>query len=167
MKHKLFEHFAPKLLILLVVLVLILNSALIIGFQTVTAYPHHGPQEPFEQETHYEFLDLCTTDRICGYLLWQNNQQWRLVITERHFHSNHWRTVCDTILMEQDFSEEFSTATGRVIVKVHGYADFVTFNWIPSLTMRTLNVPANFLLWNMLLLILEVTGFFLLRKLRR
>lgn len=102
-KNKLLEHFAPHLLILLVILALTLNCALVMGVQIALDFPLQTPQEPFVAESDWELLDVHSTGRVNGYILWQNHKQWRLVITERHFHANRWRTVCDTILMEQDF----------------------------------------------------------------
>ncbi len=166
MKSKLLEHFAPQLLVLGVVLVLILNCALVMGIQIAVEYPLSNPQEPFTEEGSWEILDLYTTDRTCGYIVWQNHSQWRLIITERHFHAMRWRTVCDTILMEQDFSGEFPVKTGQAIVKLHGYADFEHFNWIPGPVFRTLHIPADFLTWNAILLVLEIAILAIIRKLR-
>ena len=166
MKSKLLEHFAPQLLLLVIALILILNSALVTGIQIAVDYPLSHPQEPFKADGNWELLDLHTTDRACGYIIWQNDSQWRLVITERHFHSMRWRTVCDTILTDQNFSGEFPVKTGRVIVKLHGYAEIEQFNWLSNPVYRTLRVPPDFLLWNAGLLILELTGWILIRKLR-
>lgn len=166
MKSKLLEHFAPQLLVLGVVLVLILNCALVMGIQIAVEYPLSNPQEPFTEEGSWEILDLYTTDRTCGYIVWQNHNQWRLVITERHFHAMRWRTVCDTILMEQDFSGEFPIKTGRAIVKLHGYAEIEQFICLSNPVYRVLRIPPDYLLWNAGLLILEITGWLLIRKLR-
>lgn len=166
MKSKLLEHFAPQLLLLVIALILILNSALVTGIQIAVEYPLSNPQEPFKAEGNWEFLDLRTTDRACCYVIWQNDSQWRLAITERHFHSMRWRTVCDTILTEQNFSGEFPVKTGRVTVKLHGYAEIEQFNWLSNPIYRTLRIPPDFLLWNAGLLILELTGWLLIQKLR-
>lgn len=167
MKSKLFEHFAPQLLILVIVLVLVLNGALVMGIQIAVEYPLTTPQGPFTAEGDWEILDLYVTDRVSGYIVWQNHSQWRLVITERHFHANRWRVICDNILMEQDFSGEFPIKTGRAIAKLHGYAEFDQFYWVSSPVFRALRVPADFLLWNLVLLFLEAAACLLLWKLRR
>lgn len=165
-KNKLLEHFAPQLLILLVILILILNSALVMGVQLAVDFPLQNPQEPFAAEGEWEILDVHSTGRVNGYIIWQNHQQWRLIITERHFHTNRWRTVCDAILMEQDFEEEFRTSYGRIMVRLHGYADFDQFNWISTPIFRTLHVPGDFLLWNGALLLVEILAWIIFRKLR-
>lgn len=165
-KHNLLDRFAPYLLVLAIGLVLVLNSALVTGIQVAMDFPLQSPQEPFQEEGTWEFLDVSSNDRINGYILWQDHSQWRLVITERHFHTNRWRTVCDTILMVQDFEEEFTTSYGRILVKLHGYADFEHFNWIPSPVFRTLRVPTDFLLWNAGLLVLEIAALVVFRKIR-
>lgn len=166
MKNKLFEHFAPQLLVLVLVLVLLLNCALVTGIQIALEYPLSNPKEPFEEEGNWEILDLHTTDRACCYIVRQNHSQWRLVITERHFHAMRWRTIRDIILTEQHFSGEFPVKTGRVIVKLHGYAEIEQFNWLNNPVYRALRVPPDYLLWNAGLLILEITGWLLIRKLR-
>lgn len=166
MKSKLLEHFAPQLLLLVIALILILNSTLVTGIQIAVDYPLSHPQEPFQAEDCWKFLDLRTTDQACCYIIRQNNSQWRLVITERHFHSMRWRTVCDTILTKQNFSGEFPLKTGRAMVKLHGYAEIEQFIWLSNPIYRTLRVPPDFLLWNAGLLILEITGWLLIRKLR-
>lgn len=167
LKHAFLDRFAPYLIVLPLVLVLILNSALVVGVQIAADYPLKTPQAPFLETETYEILDVHVTDRVCGYILWQDNQQWRLVITERHFHANRWRTVCDTILMAQNFEEEFTTSYGRIMVKLHGYADIDHLNWISTPVYRVLHVPGDFLFWNGLLLVLEVTTVWLLHKLRK
>lgn len=166
MKSKLLEHFAPQLLLLVIVLILILNSVLVTGIQIAMEYPHLSPEDPFKAEADWELLAQFSTGHVNCYIIWQNDSQWRLVITEQHFHAMRWRTVCDTILMEQNFSGEFPVKTGRVIVKLNGYADIEQFNWLSTPVYGTLRIPGDYLLWNAGLMIVEITGWLLIRKLR-
>lgn len=165
-KNALMERFAPYLLVALLALVLLFNSSVVMGTQVALEFPLKNPAEAFETKEDWEILDAYTTDRVSGYILWQDHSQWRLVVTERHFHANRWRVICDTILMEQDFSGEFPVKTGRAIVKLHGYADFEQFYWISNPVYRTLRIPGDFLLWNGGMLILEITALLILRKLK-
>ena len=165
-KNALLERFAPYLAVALLALVLILNSAVIMGVQVALEFPLKSPAEAYETGENWEVLDAYATDRVSGFILWQNRSQWRLVVTERHFHDNRWRVICDTILMEQDFQTEITNGYGRTMVKLHGYADFEQFIWIPNPVYSTLHVPGDFLLWNGGLLILEIAVFIIIRKLK-
>lgn len=165
-KNALLDRFAPYLLVALLVLVLIFNSSVIMGIQVALEFPLKNPQESFETGENWEILDLHITDRVSGYILWQNHSQWRLVVTERHFHANRWRVICDTVLMEQDYQTEITNGYGRTMVKLHGYADFEQFNWIRNPVWRVLHIPGDFLLWNGGLLALEIAVLIIIRKLR-
>ena len=52
------------------------------------------------------------------------------------------------------------------MVKLHGYAEIEQFIWLSNPVYRTLRIPPDYLLWNAGLLILELTGWLLIRKLR-
>lgn len=164
-KHKLWEHFAPLLLILLVILTPMLNSALIIGVQVAAGYPHRDSHTaPFPD--NYEILDTYGYYQVNGDILWMDDQQWHLLITEKHFKADRWRTVCDITLTEQNYSGDFPVQTGRVSVQLEGYDDFAAFNWTPSLSYRVLKLPTDFLLWSGGLLLLEAAAVISIRKLR-
>ena len=165
-KTILLEHFIVYLVLGAVILVLTLNAALVTAVQVAVDFPLDSPTAGIPQDEGWEILDAHGTDRTYATIYWQDHQHWRLVITERHFHANRWRTVCDTFLTEQNFDEEFSNSYGRIRIKLHGYADIEHFSWISSPVYRTLCIPADFLLWNVGLLIFEIAGWLLLRKLR-
>lgn len=163
-KHALLDRFAPYLLILALILVLVLNSALVVGIQVAAGYPYQESHAAFPDK--YELLDVYGYGWGEGRILWVDDQQWRLIITEKHFRADRWRTVCDMVLTEQNFSGEFPVQAGKVSVQLEGYGDFATLHLISSPVYRALHVPGDYLLWNGGLLLLEMIAFFLFRKLR-
>ena len=163
-KHAMLDRFAPLLLVLALILVLLLNSALITVLQTSIQFPYSQFQDALPE--HYALLDAWGYELGQGQLIWENNQQWRLIIAEKHVKADRWRTVCDMVLTEQNFSGEFPSQAGKLSVQLEGYQNIASLSLKASPVYQALHVPAGYLLWNLGLLLLELTGFFLFRKLR-
>lgn len=163
-KHIFLERFAPYLVILVLGIVLILNSALVTTVQTTLEFPYKSVEEAWPE--HYELLDAYGYYDVHGQLLWIDNSQWHLLITEKHFKADRWRTVCDIILTEQNYSGEFPVQGGKVAVQLEAYDNFAAFDFVASPVYRAFHVPGSYLLWNGGLLALEIALFILFRKLR-
>lgn len=164
MKKLLFERFAPYLLVLLIGLALMLNSALVTTIQVALEFPHQRVDDAWPK--HAEVLDAYGHYNIHGQILWVDNAQWHLLITEKHFKADHWRTVCDITLTEQDFSGEFPVQGGKLTVQLKAYDDFAAFEFHAGPVYKALNLPGDFLLWNGGLLILEIAVLLILWKLK-
>lgn len=163
-KHILLERFAPYLVILVLGLALLLNTALVTGVQTALEFPYQSIDEAWPE--YYDLLDAYGYYDVHGQLLWVDNREWHLLITEKHFKADRWRTVCDVVLTEQNYSGEFPVQGGKVTVQLEGYDDFADFDLITGPVYRTFHVPGSYLLWNGGLLALEIVLFMLFRKLR-
>lgn len=163
-KNALLERFAPYLVVLVLGLALLLNSWLVTTVQVALEFPFQRVEEAWPE--HYELLDAHGYYHINGQILWVDNAQWHLLITEKHFKADHWRTVCDITLTEQNYSGQFPVQGGKVFVQLEAYDHFAAFDFTASPVYRTLHVPGDFLLWNGILLILEIAFFIIIRKLR-
>ena len=163
-KKLLFERFAPYLLVLLIGLALLLNSVLVTTIQAALDFPHQRVEEVWPD--HFDVLDAYGHYDIHGQILWVDNAQWHLLITEKHFKLDRWRTVCDITLTEQNFSGEFPVQGGKVAVQLEAYDEFAAFEFHAGPVYKALKVPGDYLLWNGGLLILEIAVLLILRKLK-
>lgn len=163
-KNALLYRFAPYLVVLVLGLALLLNSWLVTTAQAALEFPFQRVEEAWPE--HCEVLDAYGHYHIHGQLLWVDNARWHLLITEKHFKADRWRTVCDITLTEQNFSGEFPVQGGRLSVQLEGYDDFAAFEFHAGPAYRALKIPGDFLLWNGGLLVLEIAVLIILRKVK-
>ena len=143
--------------------ILLLNCTLVLGLQILLGYPLHTPQEAIEEYTEYNVVDTKVNDRSAAYLLAAPGKENRLVVTGKHFLMNRHEVLLDQEV-DRKFSAELKADTGTVLVRISES----TGSRIGGFAIRSgLKVPMSFVLWNILLIVLEILGWNLIRKLRK
>ena len=143
--------------------ILLLNCALVIGLQMLLGYPLRTPQESIGEYTEYNVVDTKVNDRSAAYLLAAPGKENRLVVTGKHFLMNRHEVLLDQEV-DRKFSAELKADAGTVLVRVSE----TTGSRIGGFAIRSgFKVPMSFVLWNILLIVLEILGWNLIRKLRK
>lgn len=147
----------------ILILILVLNSALIIGVQMLLGYPLRTPQEAIAEYTEYNLVDTKVNDRSAAYLLAAPGRENRLVVTGKHFLMNRHEVLLDQEV-DRKFSAELKADTGTVLVRISENSGSL----IGGFAVRSgFKVPIPFVLWNILLIVLEILGWNLISKLRK
>lgn len=158
-----------KLMILVLVLVLLVNGGVIIGFQLMTDYTFKSSRDAISPYTDYTLIDSRVTDQVCAYLLAAPAKENRLMLTERHFLANRHRILLDEEV-GRHYSEEVKSDVGTVIVRMDGSKIGNVSLRPASLPIRIsslhFRVPLNFVLWNLALLAVELLVWYLIHKIR-
>ena len=159
-----------KYLLFVLVLVLALNCVLITGLQLLLSYPLRSHAEALEPYSSYNVIDTTGSPPLMATLLAAPATENRLIVTENHFLAPRCRVVLDTEVDRHD-SADFRTDHGKVHVHLDGISKIGGFSFRNvSLPIRfgavSLRIPANFLLWNLLLLTFEILAAVLFHKLR-
>lgn len=159
-----------KLMILILVLVLLVNGGILVGFQLMTKYTYKTSRESIEAYTDYNLIDSTVTDQVCSYLLAAPGKENRLVLTEKHFLFNRHRVLLDQEV-DRNFSAELKADLGKVFVNLDGKSQIgnVSLRAV-SLPFRfstlSLRIPAGIFLWNLALLTIELLVLFLIHRIR-
>ena len=159
-----------KLLILILVLVLLVNSGIIIGFQMMTGFPYESSAQILDGYADYNVIDRSVTPELSAYLLAAPAKKNRLVLTERHFLANRHRVLLDEEI-DRGFSASIKANLGRVTVRMDGSKIGNVSLRPTSLPIRisalSLRVPLSFVLWNLALLAVELLVGYLIHKIRQ
>ncbi len=141
---------------------LLVNCALVVGLQMLLGYPLHTPQEAIGEYTEYNLVDTKVNDRSAAYLLAAPGKENRLVVTGKHFLLNRHEVLLDQEVGRK-FSAQLKADTGTVLVRISESS----VSRIGGFALKTgFKVPISFVLWNILLIVLEILGWNLIKKLR-
>jgi len=159
-----------KYLLLILVCVLVLNSILIAGVQILISYPLRSHRAVLEPYNDYNIIDIAGGDQLMAFLLAAPGKESRLLVTEKHFFASRCHVVLDTEV-NRHYATDIRSNIGTVHVHLEGISRIggLSFQGI-SLPIRistfTYRIPGSFLLWNLLLLTLEILTAVLFHKLR-
>lgn len=159
-----------NLMILILVLVLMVNSGILIGFQLMTAYTFDSFQDILVPYADYNCIDSTVTNDLSAFLLAAPGKENRLILAEKHFLVNRCRVLMDEEI-GRNFSAKVNTDLGTVSVKIQGETKIESLSFRSSSVPIRISsfhgrIPLRFLLWNLLLLGLELLGWFLFHKIR-
>ncbi len=159
-----------KVWILLLVLALVINSGILMGFQIMTRYPYQSSMEALVPYGDYNIIDRNVTPELSCWLLAAPGKENRLILTEKHFAFNRHRLLLDEEV-GRGFSASVKADLGRVSVRLEGKSRINSlFFRSTSLPLRIssfwLRIPLMFLLWNLALLVLEILVCYLIHKAR-
>lgn len=168
--HHLKGETIAKLWLVILVVVLIVNSSILIGLQLMTTYTCDSIADARSAYADYNLLDVSGGVELSATLLAAPGKNTRLLVTQKHFLANRHNIVLDTEV-DRHYSATVNTDQGRVSVKLNGIREITGLSRkTTSLPLRLssfqLRVPLSFLLWNLLLLGLELLGYYLFVKLR-
>ena len=146
----------------IVILAILVNCGIVLGFQMMLGYPLETPQEAITQYSDYNILDQKVNPRSAAYLLAAPGKENRLVVTGKHFLMNRHEVLLDQEVGRK-FSAELKADAGTVLVRISES----TGSRIGAHAIRTgFKVPVPFVLWTMVLIGLECVAWRLFRKLR-
>lgn len=159
-----------RLMILILILVLVVNSAVLIGFQLMTDYTYESRDEILSAYPDYNIIDSTVRADLSAYLLAAPAKENRLVLTEKHFLLNRHRLLLDEEV-DRHFSAEVKSELGPASIQLDGKSKIDRFSFrSTSLPIRissfSLRVPLGFVLWNLVLLAVELLLGFLIHKIR-
>lgn len=159
-----------KLWSLLLVLALVANSGILIGFQMILNYPYQKSADVLAPYQDYNIIDQSVTPELSAWLLAAPGKENRLILTEKHFALNRHRLLLDEEV-GRGFSASVKADLGRVSVRLEGESRIEGLSFRPnSIPLRIssfrLRIPLMFLVWNLALLVLEILVCYLIHKAR-
>nr|MBQ8243909.1 hypothetical protein [Oscillospiraceae bacterium] len=159
-----------KLLILGLILILLINGGIVIGFQLMTDYTCESREELLSAYPDYNILDRNVTSELSVYLLAAPAKENRLILSEKHFLFNRHRLLLDEEV-QRHYSADVKADLGTVSIRLEGASRISGFSFRPtSLPLRistlTLRIPLGFVLWNLALLAVEGIVCILFHKIR-
>lgn len=159
-----------KLLLVMLVLVIVVNSGIIIGIQLMAAYPYGSLAETKAAYTSHTVIDQSGDAALSAFLLSASGNENRLIVTEKHFAANRYRVILDTEI-GRDYSAQVKAHCGTVSVRLEGNKQITALSFrgasLPiHFGLLRMRVPVSFLLWNLLVLTIEILAAYLFHRIR-
>ena len=159
-----------KYLLLILAVILVINCALITGIQILISYPYTSHADALQSYSEYNIIDVAGGPPLMASLLAAPGKENRLIVTENHFLAHRCHVILDTEV-SRHYAADLRSNIGKVHVHLEGISKIggLSFRGV-SLPVRIgtlqVRIPAAFLMWNLLLLTLEILAALLIHKLR-